>query len=231
MFKANILTVYPEMFPGFLAYSLAGKAREKAKWDLNVVNIRDFAIDNYHSVDDTPYGGGAGMVMKPEVLGAALDTVRDTSENMIYLSPKGIPLNQQKVKEISMLNEVTLLCGRFEGIDQRVIEAYDLEEVSVGDYVLSGGEPAALILLDAVIRLLDGVMGSSDSAKEESFEGDLLEYPQYTKPRVWRGLEVPEVLVSGNHKAVKEWQKAKAEEITFKRRPDIWKKYQARCES
>jgi len=227
MFKANILTVYPEMFPSFLQYSLAGKARDNGKWDMNVINIRDFTTDNYHSVDDTPYGGGAGMIMKAEVLGAALDTVADTSQKMIYLSPKGKPLNQQKVREIASKDEVSILCGRFEGIDQRVIDFYDLEEISIGDYVLSGGEPAALVLLDAVIRLLDGVMGSSESVKEESFEGDLLEYPQYTKPREWRGLSVPEVLFSGNHQAVKDWQKCMAEEITFNRRPDIWEKYLA----
>lgn len=226
MFKANVLTIFPEMFPAFLSCSLAGKAALDGKWSLNTVNIRDFATDNYHSVDDTPYGGGAGMIMKPEVLASALDSVKTTSETMIYLSPKGTPLTQDKVKELAKKQEITLLCGRFEGIDERIITAYNLEEISIGDFVLSGGEPAALTLLDAVIRLLDGVLGSAESVVEESFENNLLEYPQYTKPRVWNGMEVPEILLSGNHKAIADWRKQQAQETTCKKRPDIWEKYQ-----
>ena len=196
MFKANILTIFPEMFPSLLGQSLAGKALSDGLWQINPVNIRDFATDNYRSVDDAPFGGGAGMVMKPDVLGAALDSVKDSSDKLIYLSPRGTPLTQSKVKELAGLSEITLVCGRFEGIDERVITRYGLEEISIGDFVLSGGEPAAICLLDAVIRLLPDVLGSPDSLTEESFENGLLEYPQYTHPRSWQGMEVPEVLLS-----------------------------------
>ena len=225
MFKANILTIFPEMFPSLLGQSLAGKALSDGLWQINPVNIRDFATDNYRSVDDAPFGGGAGMVMKPDVLGAALDSVKDSSDKLIYLSPRGTPLTQSKVKELANLSEITLVCGRFEGIDERVITRYGLEEISIGDFVLSGGEPAAICLLDAVIRLIPDVLGSPDSLTEESFENGLLEYPQYTHPRSWQGMEVPEVLLSGNHKEIASWRKAQAEKITKDRRPDLWQHY------
>jgi len=225
MFKANILTIFPEMFPSLLGQSLAGKALSDGLWQINPVNIRDFATDNYRSVDDAPFGGGAGMVMKPDVLGAALDSVKDSSDKLIYLSPRGTPLTQSKVKELANLSEITLVCGRFEGIDERVITRYGLEEISIGDFVLSGGEPAAICLLDAVIRLLPDVLGSPASLTEESFENGLLEYPQYTHPRSWQGMEVPEVLLSGNHKEIASWRKAQAEKITKDRRPDLWQHY------
>ena len=225
MFKANVLTIFPEMFPSLLGQSLAGKALDDGLWQINPVNIRDFATDNYRSVDDAPFGGGAGMVMKPDVLGAALDSVKDSSDKLIYLSPRGTPLTQSKVKELASLSEITLVCGRFEGIDERVITRYGLEEISIGDFVLSGGEPAAICLLDAVIRLIPDVLGSPDSLTEESFENGLLEYPQYTHPRSWQGMEVPEVLLSGNHKEIASWRKAQAEKITKDRRPDLWQHY------
>ena len=225
MFKANILTIFPEMFPSLLGQSLAGKALSDGLWQINPVNIRDFATDNYRSVDDAPFGGGAGMVMKPDVLGAALDSVKDSSDRLIYLSPRGTPLTQSKVKELAGLSQITLVCGRFEGIDERVITHYELEEISIGDFVLSGGEPAAICLLDAVIRLIPDVLGSPDSLTEESFENGLLEYPQYTHPRSWQGMEVPEVLLSGNHKEIASWRKAQAEKITRDRRPDLWQHY------
>ncbi len=227
MFKANILTIFPEMFPGILNFSLAGKAMSEGKWTVNPVDIRSFADDNYRSVDDTPYGGGAGMIMRPEVLGRAIEAVHTSGTPLIYLSPRGKTLNQQKVKEIAGLKEITLLCGRFEGIDERVLEAYGITEISIGDFILSGGEPAALVLLDAVVRLLPGVLGSEDSLAEESFENNLLEYPQYTKPQTWNGLEVPEVLLSGHHEHIAMWRRQKSEEITRIRRPDLWEKYQA----
>ena len=225
MFKANILTIFPEMFPSLLGQSLAGKALSDGLWQINPVNIRDFATDNYRSVDDAPFGGGAGMVMKPDVLGAALDSVKDSSDKLIYLSPRGTPLTQSKVKELANLSEITLVCGRFEGIDERVITRYGLEEISIGDFVLSGGEPAAICLLDAVIRLIPDVLGSPDSLTEESFENGLLEYPQYTHPRSWQGMEVPQVLLSGNHKEIAAWRKAQAEKTTKDRRPDLWQHY------
>ena len=225
MFKANILTIFPEMFPSLLGQSLAGKALSDGLWQINPVNIRDFATDNYRSVDDAPFGGGAGMVMKPDVLGAALDSVKDSSDKLIYLSPRGTPLTQSKVKELASLSEITLVCGRFEGIDERVITRYGLEEISIGDFVLSGGEPAAICLLDAVIRLIPDVLGSPASLTEESFENGLLEYPQYTHPRSWQGMEVPQVLLSGNHKEIASWRKAQAEKITKDRRPDLWQHY------
>jgi len=225
MFKANILTIFPEMFPSLLGQSLAGKALSEGLWQINPVNIRDFATDNYRSVDDAPFGGGAGMVMKPDVLGAALDSVKDKSDRLIYLSPRGTPLTQSKVKELAGLSQITLVCGRFEGIDERVITRYGLEEISIGDFVLSGGEPAAICLLDAVVRLIPDVLGSPASLTEESFENGLLEYPQYTHPRSWQGMEVPEVLLSGNHKEIASWRKAQAEKITKDRRPDLWQHY------
>lgn len=224
--KVNILTLYPEMFPGCLGYSLSGKALAEGKWSLNVVNIRDFATDNYKSVDDTPFGGGAGMVMKPEVLDAAISATW-TGGPLYYLSPRGKTFVQQTAQAWAKESEMTFLCGRFEGIDERILEKWQIQEISIGDFVLSGGEPALLTMLDAVIRLLPSVMGNTDSALEESFSDGLLEYPQYTKPQVWQGRSVPEVLLSGHHANIRKWRLEQAEQITKTRRPDLWTKYLA----
>ncbi len=224
--KINVLTLFPEMFPGFLGYSLAGKALSEGKFELNLVNIRDFAIDNYKSVDDTPFGGGAGMVMKADVLDKAIASVHK-DEPIYYLSPRGEVFNQSTAVRFSKVDEITFICGRFEGVDQRVLDKWNIAEISIGDFVLSGGEPALLTMLDAVVRLLPDVMGNRASMIEESFQDGLLEYPHYTKPAVWDGREVPEVLLSGNHKKIDEWRKEQAENYTKNRRPDMWAAYQA----
>ncbi|GAK44269.1 tRNA (guanine-N1)-methyltransferase [Tepidicaulis marinus] len=222
-----MLTLFPEMFPGPLGFSLAGRALEEERWALETVDIRGFARDKHRSVDDTPAGGGAGMVMRADVLAAAIDAVHGPSDErpLIYLSPRGKPLDQARVRSLAEGSGAVLLCGRFEGIDQRVIEARGLEEVSLGDFVLSGGEPAALALLDAVIRLLPGVMGKEASGEEESFETGLLEYPHYTRPPVFEGREIPEILTSGHHGRIAEWRRQEAEKLTRERRPDLWEKY------
>lgn len=225
-FTVNVLTLFPEMFPGFLGCSLAGKALEDGVWKLNVTNIRDFALDRHRTVDDTPFGGGAGMVMRPDVLGRAVEAVHTPGTRLIYFSPRGRVVTQALVQELAAEREITFLCGRFEGIDQRVLEAYPFEEVSLGDFVLSGGEPAALTVTDAVVRLLPGVMGCRESLEEESFSDGLLEYPHYTRPQIWNGRTVPEILVSGHHERVAEWRKAQSEELTRMRRPDLWNAYQ-----
>ncbi|WP_420560089.1 tRNA (guanosine(37)-N1)-methyltransferase TrmD [Tepidicaulis sp.] len=225
--RASVLTLFPEMFPGPLGFSLAGRALEEERWALETVDIRGFARDKHRSVDDTPAGGGAGMVMRADVLAAAIDAVHGPSDErpLIYLSPRGKPLDQARVRSLAEGSGAVLLCGRFEGIDQRVIEARGLEEVSLGDFVLSGGEPAALALLDAVIRLLPGVMGKEASGEEESFETGLLEYPHYTRPPVFEGREIPEILTSGHHGRIAEWRRQEAEKLTRERRPDLWEKY------
>ena len=223
VFKAQILTIFPEIFPGFLGYSLTGKALKEGIWSLETINIRDYAFDKHGSVDDTPCGGGAGMIMRPDVLGNAIDHCA-TSQKIIYMSPKGRPLTQAKVKELSQLSDLTIICGRFEGIDERVLEEYNIEEISIGDYVLTGGEQAAMIMLDAVIRLLPGVLGNSTSTQNESFEESLLEYPQYTRPIEWKNRKVPEILLSGHHENIAKWQKEQALQITKKRRPDLLEK-------
>ncbi len=225
--RASVLTLFPEMFPGPLGFSLAGRALEEERWALETVDIRGFARDKHRSVDDTPAGGGAGMVMRADVLAAAIDAVHGPSDErpLIYLSPRGKPLDQARVRSLAEGPGAVLLCGRFEGIDQRVIEARGLEEVSLGDFVLSGGEPAALALLDAVIRLLPGVMGKEASGEEESFETGLLEYPHYTRPPVFEGREIPEILTSGHHGRIAEWRRQEAEKLTRERRPDLWEKY------
>lgn len=224
---ATVLTIFPEMFPGPLACSLAGKAMEAGLWALETVDIRDFARDKHASVDDTPFGGGAGMVMRPDVVDAALDAVAKAPGPAIYLSPRGAPLTQARIAALASGPGVALLCGRYEGIDERVIEARGLEELSLGDFVLSGGEPAAICLIDACVRLLPGVMGAAESAEEESFSRGLLEYPHYTRPREWAGRCVPEELLSGHHERIRDWRLAEAERITRERRPDLWARYRA----
>ena len=223
--RASVLTLFPGMFPGPLGASLAGKALEEGIWALDALDIRRFASDKHASVDDTPFGGGAGMVMRPDVLDRALASVEDRPGPRIYLSPRGRLLEQARVKELAQGPGVVLLCGRYEGIDERVIEARGLEEVSLGDFVLSGGEPAAIALIDAAVRLLPGVMGAAEGLVEESFEAGLLEYPHYTRPREWQGRAVPEVLISGHHEKIRAWRRAEAEKVTAARRPDLWSRY------
>jgi tRNA (guanine37-N1)-methyltransferase len=219
--RASLLTLFPEMFPGPLGYSLAGKAMENHIWSLDTTQIRDFATDRHHSVDDTPFGGGTGMVLRPDVVDAALGRIAD-GRPIVCLTPRGRRFSQKDAVRLAEGAGVILLCGRYEGIDQRVIDARELDEISLGDYVLSGGEPGALVLLDAVIRLLPGVMGAPESAAEESFSHGLLEYPHYTRPAEWHGRRVPDVLLSGHHGAVSAWRREQAEQITKERRPDLW---------
>jgi tRNA (guanine37-N1)-methyltransferase len=220
--RASVLTIFPDMFPGPLAVSLCGKALTTGLWALDVIDIRDFATDKHRSVDDTPAGGGPGMVMKPDVLARAIDATATDARPRLLLSPRGIPLTQARVEALSRGPGAILICGRFEGIDERVIAGRDLEEVSIGDYVLSGGEIAALVLIDACVRLLAGVMGASDSAADESFTAGLLEYPHYTRPQMWEGRPIPEILISGDHAKVAAWRRAEAERLTRERRPDLW---------
>jgi len=230
---ASVLTLYPDMFPGPLGLSLHGRALEKKIWSLDARNIRDQATDRHATVDDQPFGGGAGMVMRPDIVDLALQEAVnqvDDQRPIIYLTPRGCPLDQARVRDLADGPGAILLCGRFEGVDQRVLDAWQAEDVSVGDYVLSGGEPAALVLLDAVVRLLPGVLGAAESLSEESFESGLLEYPQYTRPAGWtdrQGHErlVPDVLTSGHHGRVEQWRREQAEQITRERRPDLWQRY------
>ena len=226
--QATVLTVFPEMFPGPLGQSLAGKGLEKGSWALDVLDIRDFARDKHRSVDDEPFGGGAGMVLRADVVDRALNAVADRSGPVIYLSPRGRLLDQALVRDLAGGPGMTLLCGRYEGVDQRVLDARGIDEVSVGDYVLSGGEPAAIVFIDAVVRLLPGVMGNEASPGEESFESGLLEYPHYTRPAEWQGREVPGVLTSGHHEKIRQWRRAEAERMTEQRRPDLWVRYRER---
>lgn len=219
---ATVLTLYPDMFPGPLGLSLAGRALEAGTWNLETINIRKFATDKHATVDDTPAGGGAGMVLKPDVLASAIDSAVGEVRPRLLMSPRGKPLTQAFVRELAQGPGALIVCGRFEGVDERVIKARDLEEISIGDYVLSGGEPAALVLLDAVIRLLPGVMGKEESGEFESFEEELLEHPHYTRPRLWEGHAIPDVLLSGDHGAIAAWRRARAEELTKTRRPDLW---------
>jgi len=224
MLNVKVLTIFPEMFPGFLGYSLTGKALEEKKWQIEAINIRDYALDKHKSVDDTPCGGGAGMIMRPDVLGRAIED-NHQSGRIIYMSPRGVPLTQKLAHELASEENLTIICGRFEGIDERVIEAYDIEEVSIGDYILTGGEQASQILLDAVVRLLPGVLGNNESLEDESFENYLLEYPQYTRPIDWNGKKVPDVLLSGHHKNIQDWRKQQAIVTTERKRPDLFKIY------
>jgi len=227
MWTATVLTIFPEMFPGPLGHSLAGKALREGLWRLETVDIRDFARDKHRSVDDGPFGGGPGMVMRPDIVDAAIDGTPATGP-AIYLSPRGRPLDQARVRELAAGPGVRLLCGRFEGVDERVIEARGLEEVCLGDVVLSGGEPAAIALIDACVRLLPGVVGDAAALDDESFARGLLEYPHYTRPQVWQGRAVPEVLLSGHHEQIRQWRERQAETATQTRRPDLWERYLGR---
>ena len=229
MWRATALTIFPEMFPGPLGHSLAGKALKEGVWSLEAVDIRRFATDRHGTVDDAPFGGGAGMVMKPDVLSAAIGSVSQPHVPRLLMSPRGAPFSQARARELAKGPGVLLVCGRFEGVDERVIEAHALEEVSVGDFVLSGGEIAAMAVMDGCVRLLPGVMGAAHSGDEESFEDGLLEYPHYTRPATWAGPDrierrVPEILVSGHHGKVAEWRMKQREEITRSRRPDLWQR-------
>src|SRR6056300_72324 len=224
MFAAKIFTLYPEFFPGLLDIGMYRRAREKKIWSLDVVNIRDFAIDKHGSVDDKPFGGGSGMLMRPDVVNNCIE--KNQNDNpIIYLSPKGDKLDTSLVKQFAQQAGINILCGHFEGVDQRVIEKNNIQEISIGDYVLSGGESAAIVVLDAILRTLPGVLGAEKSLKEETFNNNLLEYPQYTQPRNWEGIAVPDVLLSGNHAEIKDWRLEQSRSITQRRRPDLWDKY------
>jgi tRNA (guanine37-N1)-methyltransferase len=231
MWRASVLTIFPDMFPGPLGASLAGKALAAGAWSLDVADIRSFATDKHRSVDDTPAGGGPGMVMKADVLGRAIDAVAADARPRLLMSPRGTPLTQARVEALAGGSGAVLVCGRFEGVDERVIAARGLEEVSVGDYVLSGGEIAALALIDACVRLLPGVMGQADSVAEESFAEGLLEYPHYTRPQLWEGRPIPEILTSGDHAKIAAWRRAEAERLTSERRPDLWEAFLRRFRS
>jgi tRNA (guanine37-N1)-methyltransferase len=224
--RATVLTMFPEMLPGPLGCSLAGKALKAGLWQLETVDIRDFASDNHRSVDDAPFGGGPGMVMRPDVLDAAIAGAGGVGP-LLLLSPRGRRLEQRRVRELAASPGVTLICGRFEGVDERVVEAHPVEELSLGDFVLSGGEPAAIVLIDACVRLIPGVVGCAATLAEETFAEGLLEYPQYTRPQLWRGRPVPAVLVSGDHQRIRIWRQGEAERLTRERRPDLWERYRA----
>jgi tRNA (guanine37-N1)-methyltransferase len=224
---AKVLTLFPEMFPGPLGFSLAGRALDQGLWALETTDIREFASDKHATVDDAPFGGGPGMVMRADVVGNALEATRSKTRP-IYLTPRGRQLDQDRVRALAVDPEITILCGRFEGVDERVLDAHGLEQVSLGDFVLSGGEPAAITLIDACVRLLPGVIGKAESLTDESFEEGLLEYPHYTRPVDWQGHKVPELLLSGHHEKIKNWRREAAEKITQERRPDLWNRYQER---
>ena len=225
MWTVRIFTLYPELFPGPFNYGLYKKALEKNIWSLEICNIRDGATDKHKTVDDTPFGGGSGMLIKPEVLANSLNKYEKQDEKIIYLSPKGTKFTQEMAKSLLKKKTINLICGHFEGVDQRVIETRNIEEVSIGDFILSGGETAAYVFIDAIVRLLPGVLGNDVSILEESFENNLLEYPQYTKPQMWESKSVPDVLLSGDHAKIKDWRLSQSEAITRRRRPDLWEKY------
>ena len=225
MWKARVFTLYPELFPGPLDIGLYKKAREKKLWSLEVVNIRDFATDKHKTVDDAPFGGGSGMLMKADVIANSLDkNISSKNEPIIYLSPKGKKFDQIYAKKILEKN-INIICGHFEGVDQRLLETRDIEEVSVGDFVLSGGEIGAFVVIDTIVRLIPGVLGNSDSLSEETFEKNLLEYPQYTKPQKWEKKDIPNVLLTGDHAKIKDWRLSQSRDITRRRRSDLWEKY------
>ena len=225
MFQVQVFTLYPEVFPGPLAKGLYGKALSSKLWKLNVTNIRDAATDKHKTVDDTPYGGGSGMLLKADVLANSLDQKLKKGERVFYLSPKGKKFDQKLAQDLSKEKSVALICGHFEGVDERVLNTRNIEEISIGDYILSGGETAALVVLDSILRLLPGVLGNEKSSMDETFENGLLEYPQYTKPQIWEEKSVPEVLLSGDHSKIKDWRLSQSEAITRVRRPDLWQKY------
>ena len=225
MFQAKIFTLYPEYFPGPFEIGICKKAFEKKLWDLKLINIRDYADDKHKTVDDTPYGGGVGMLMRPDVVAKSLDANLEEKETVYYLTPKGKIFNQDIAKDIVKKNKVNILCGHFEGVDQRVLDSRNIEEISIGDFILSGGEMASFVVLDTVLRLVPGVLGNLNSTKDESFENGLLEYPQYTKPQIWEKLSVPDILLSGDHDKIKSWRLSQSEAITRHRRPDLWQKY------
>jgi len=225
MWKARIFTLYPEIFPGPLNKGLYGKALSNKIWNLDIINIRDSAKDKHKTVDDTPFGGGSGMLIKPDVLARSIDQHINKSEKIFYLSPKGKLFNQETAKSLSKEHCINLICGHFEGVDQRLLETRNIEEISVGDYILSGGETAALIIIDSILRLVPGILGNEKSIYEESFENRLLEYPQYTKPQLWEEKNIPDVLLSGDHSKIKDWRLSQSEAITRHRRPDLWQKY------
>ena len=225
MLRAQVFTLYPEIFPGPLAKGIYGKAQNNKLWDLSVINIRDAATDKHKTVDDTPYGGGTGMLLKADVLANSLDQNVKKGERIFYLSPKGKIFDQKLAQDLSKEKSISLICGHFEGVDERVLTTRNIEEISIGDYVLSGGETAALVVLDSVLRLLPGVLGNDKSSVDETFQNGLLEYPQYTKPQIWEEKSVPEVLLSGDHSKIKDWRLSQSEAITRDRRPDLWEKY------
>jgi len=225
MFQAQVFTLYPEVFPGPLSKGLYGKAMTNKLWNLSVINIRDAATDKHKTVDDTPYGGGTGMLLKADVLANALDQKVKKGERVFYLSPKGKKFDQKLAQDLSKEKSISLICGHFEGVDERVLTTRNIEEISIGDYVLSGGETAALVVLDSILRLLPGVIGNDKSSLDETFENGLLEYPQYTKPQIWEEKSVPDVLLSGDHSKIKDWRLSQSEAITRDRRPDLWQKY------
>ena len=225
MFQAQVFTLYPEVFPGPLSEGLYGKALSNKLWDLKVINIRDAAIDKHKTVDDNPYGGGTGMLLKADVLANSIDQNIEKGERIFYLSPKGKKFDQKLAQDLSKEKSLSLICGHFEGVDERVLTTRNIEEISIGDYVLSGGETAALVVIDSILRLLPGVLGNEKSSMDESFENGLLEYPQFTKPQIWEEKSVPEVLLSGDHSKIKDWRLSQSEAITRDRRPDLWQKY------
>ena len=225
MFVATVFTLYPDLFPGPFSEGLYGKALDKKIWDLQKVNIRDYANDKHKTVDDTSYGGGSGMLIKPDVIARALDKNTKKGEKIIFLTPRGKVFNHECAKKFSQEKIINIICGHFEGIDQRVIDSRNIEEISIGDFILSGGETASYVFLDAILRLIPGVIGNENSITEESFGNDLLEYPQYTKPQIWEEKSVPDVLLSGDHAKIKDWRLSQSEAITRVRRPDLWQKY------
>ena len=225
MFVATVFTLYPDLFPGPFSEGLYGKALDKKIWDLQKVNIRDYASDKHKTVDDTSYGGGSGMLIKPDVIARALDKNTKKGEKIIFLTPRGKVFNHECAKKFSQEKIINIICGHFEGIDQRVIDSRNIEEISIGDFILSGGETASYVFLDAILRLIPGVIGNENSITEESFGNDLLEYPQYTKPQIWEEKSVPDVLLSGDHAKIKDWRLSQSEAITRDRRPDLWQKY------
>ena len=225
MFEVKIFTLYPDLYPGPLNTGIYKRAKEKKIWNLNVINIRNYANDKHGSVDDTPFGGGSGMLLRPDVVASALDANLGANEPVIYLSPRGKKFDQKIARELSKIKKLNILCGHFEGIDQRVLETRNIQEYSIGDFILSGGETASFVFIDSIVRLLPDVLGNNNSIKEESFENNLLEYPQYTKPQNWEGKSIPEVLLSGDHSKIKDWRLSQSEVITRHRRPDLWQKY------